>query len=392
MAEISLRTNDGVYDPGDTLYGMIYLNVHQPIAGQCVSLSFKGYEKYKVRAPVIVDGIVKKYVQKSGKRMLLDCSDVTVYETNDGCPIPFGCYMFPFKFKLNLDLPGSCSYTSGSSNRVVVQYCVIAQVVGCGRVKAKQEFFINQRTEVAPTLSSSQTFGVRSWTNFFKKQFVTLRTSILKGNFSTDDHILLDIGSEEIECLSNRPSDHEISIQVLHDVKVILPRWRSKSIINLESSALSDEDDDEIVDEKNLAEFVDVVKEMPVWSETLRSIDIDILKSCRIRIPIDQFNGSVVCPSTNGKHILSDYKLRTEFRLSDENPIVVILPIPSIHWSRDANTQWANWTKKVEDWFYGCQMVKGDQAVRPTKAKRVCAVPEDELGTAFTGYPGLQPN
>nr|XP_022317979.1 arrestin domain-containing protein A-like isoform X2 [Crassostrea virginica] len=143
MNEIILRTNKGEYNPGENVYGVVYLNICNPTAGRGVRLKFEGVESITYHCagnadhegPVLTDS--KYYI---------DAQDVTLYTCGEMDVMGIGSYCFPFKVSLLSEIPGSFSSEKGTETGkwlASVQYWLKAELIGAESIDTVQFLVVN---------------------------------------------------------------------------------------------------------------------------------------------------------------------------------------------------------------------------------------------------------
>ncbi|XP_056017107.1 arrestin domain-containing protein A-like isoform X2 [Ostrea edulis] len=143
MNEIILRTNKGEYNPGENIYGVVYLNICNPTAGRGVRLKFEGLESitYSCSGNADHEGPVL-----SDSKYYIDAKDVTLYICEETEVVGIGAYCFPFKVSLLSEIPGSFSSENGTGNgkwQASVHYWLKAELIGAESISTVQFLVVN---------------------------------------------------------------------------------------------------------------------------------------------------------------------------------------------------------------------------------------------------------
>ncbi|XP_062590892.1 arrestin domain-containing protein A-like isoform X1 [Saccostrea cucullata] len=143
MNEIILRTNKGEYNPGENVYGVVYLNICNPTAGRGIRLKFEGLESifYECLGNEKHEGQCL-----NDSKCYIDAKDVTLYTCEDTDVMGIGSYCFPFKVSLLTEIPGSFSSENVADNgkwRASVQYWLKAELIGAESISTDQFLVVN---------------------------------------------------------------------------------------------------------------------------------------------------------------------------------------------------------------------------------------------------------
>ncbi|XP_065846605.1 arrestin domain-containing protein A-like [Oscarella lobularis] len=170
MNEICIRTNKGEYVGGETIFGIVYLAVRNPIQSRKLKLKIKGHEKcewdysYSVREE---DNWVKRTGKKKGRTQFLELNQNLIEYEDD---FPLGYFFYPFQYVLPQGLPGTFYYKcdeKGNSVLAEVAYKIKAEVVDTSgssdaKLKAVQLLSISDRCKIRDAAECTKTSMVKT--------------------------------------------------------------------------------------------------------------------------------------------------------------------------------------------------------------------------------------
>ena len=142
--KIDLRTDKGEYCVESDIHGAVYLNICQPTEATGIKISFKGVEKCFYEY-----SLEGKKESKTTEFIPIDISDVPLYSHKDKY-FEFGKYVFPFKFSLPGDIPGSFSHakkTEKDNLTASVRYFIKAVVIGAENIQIEHPIVVYQVRE-----------------------------------------------------------------------------------------------------------------------------------------------------------------------------------------------------------------------------------------------------
>ncbi|XP_022093685.1 uncharacterized protein LOC110980919 [Acanthaster planci] len=347
MNEIAVRTHQGEYYAGDTVYGMIYLKVVTADFSDKIQLQISGIEQCDY-TPVDGDDWSINHSNDCLRNPYTDkvmANPVEVLALKE--PLPVGNYKFPFHYKLKPNLP---STTSISSPRGNWHGSVIYRVTALASNK----------------LSDTQTFvclGKRT-NNAVKVAY--LDEKIIKTCFCYDrgglslmaelDKLAYTIG----ETIQLSVNVNNKSSELAKSVKCWLKRtvWMYGCWMNKEL-AKEDPQSSLIYATYRGADRVRLQDEVSIDAEEIGFKNLGSVKpkeNCEwtCSIHLSDSDGVLLPPSTTGNYLRVAYFIQVHVSVPRASDLIVTVPVSHVLPSR--NSEWLEW--RPEKWMENCQMLQ----------------------------------
>ncbi|KAL3875888.1 hypothetical protein ACJMK2_033796 [Sinanodonta woodiana] len=371
MNEILIRTNKGEYNPGEEIYGVVYLNIINPTAGRGVRLSFLGYEHF------LYEYTDEEEKDKDGNRYEARKdymrTSTTLFEKED--PLMLGSYMIPFRLKLLSELPGTfhaSNYDAVMKVRWVATACysVEAEVIDSKNMKVSQCLVIYQiPPNFTPTKLPPQAVSVARrvpWLLFFKKELHV--TSRLK------DHWCRSGGTAKLRIIITNDTHVNvtgISIKLVREL-MFMCKIGSQRRPRVDKCVVDEVDGRVLIHPEGEPVTLSQQSILNSHAEAFnRGLD-------NILIPLKDGNMRPVIPSVKGSHILCQYSLEVQVHLSNGTNIPLTVPLPAV--LPCENPEWQRW--QAPDWVSEAEV---------TSTEGLLSVPSNVLySEAFSGIPGFQ--
>ncbi|XP_005091018.1 arrestin domain-containing protein A isoform X2 [Aplysia californica] len=367
--EIVLRTSKGEYHLESAVCGAVYLNICRPTEANGIRITFKGGEKccYEYEDD---DGKKKQLKSESTH---VDFSDVTLFSQNGYFDL--GRYVFPFRFQLPKDIPGSfkCSgQTAKSSWSATVSYSIKACAIGAEDIQVIQPLVIYEAEledlkQGQFTSAKDSSFEVSGFLPRMRKRV----------------HVTAKLLDNYVECGSNV----QLRLIITNPSKVKLTGFSIKLIRYL---TLHMRDAPPCVKASGNMQFMNdacqispesgplVVRTVSGNSETI-IIGNGGLDKLQLPLAENVPEGTRdVSPSVTGKHVKNQYGVEVAVTFSNDHTESFTLPISGV--LPRTNTNWSRW--RAPDWTFHCE----------TKLSScIFSVTEQMLRTeAFSGLPMFQ--
>uniref|UniRef100_A0A0B6ZEX9 Uncharacterized protein n=1 Tax=Arion vulgaris TaxID=1028688 RepID=A0A0B6ZEX9_9EUPU len=365
--EIILRTSKGEYHPGQTVYGGVYLNVCRPTEANGIKISFRALET-----------CVYEYECHGNKKLKnetahVDFSDVNLYSQAD-C-FDFGSYVFPFKFDLPKEIPGTFQYlghTSKTSWEVQVTYTLNAKAAGADILQTSQLIVIYQVQEEALKDSkwgSACSVSYETTRFFLRRQKIHITARLIE-NYQTSG------SNMQLRLIVTNPTKLKVKsfrILLLRYLKLyVREKMADKMLDNMEYNSdvfhIAPENGPHIVYSRE---------------GDLGSFDIDSLELDQLQIPLrerllGEDTETDIPPSVVGTHVKNQYQLEITIVFENNYRKVFNLKVPGV--LPEKNQQWLQW--RPPDWTFKAEC---------KLSRSLFSVQESTLRTeAFSGLPTFQ--
>ncbi|KAK3784024.1 hypothetical protein RRG08_025218 [Elysia crispata] len=336
--EIFLRTSKGEYTPGSIINGAVYLQIGSPTEAYGVRISFKGVEKCSYDYDC--DG------RKSMKneKVHVDIHEASLYSQRES--FQFGCYVFPFRFELPLDAPGSFQYIGSSvkgSWTCDISYKLHAYAEGADTLQASQTVVIYQTDEQS---LAERSFGCAQETTVEVSRFLFSSKSI---------HITTRLLDNFVETGANL----QLRLIVTNETKVKVTGFSIKLLRYFRLFLKDMSVKGHLLDNMELVEdLCHVAPESgPHVVFKMTGSDSQVMGNAgfdRLQIPLKEglCGQSVeVAPSVSAKHVSNRYELEVSLMFSNNHTESLMLPVPGVLPRK--NTKWSKWNPS--EWVYNAE-------------------------------------
>ncbi|GFR68422.1 arrestin domain-containing protein A-like [Elysia marginata] len=364
--EMHVRTAKGEYTPGSVVNGAVYLHIGSPTEATGVKISFKGIEKCTYEYDC--DG--RKSMKNETVHVYIQ--EVTLYSQAE-C-FQFGCYVFPFRFELPFDAPGSFQCIGSSlkgSWTADISYKIQAHAEGADAIQASQTVVVYQTDEQA---LSERAFGSAQEATVEVPRFLLSNKSI---------HITTKLIDNFVETGSNM----QLRLIVTNETRVTVTGFSVKLVryfrLFLKDASVKG----------SLLENMEMVGDLchiapehgPHVVLTLAGSSDSVMMGNagldRLQIPLrERMSGQSVdiAPSVSAKHTCNRYELEVSLTFSNNHTELLTLPVPGVLPKK--NKRWSNW--KPPEWVYNTETKLSSSPF---------SVPSQVLRTeAFAGLPSFQ--
>ncbi|XP_019926949.3 arrestin domain-containing protein A-like isoform X1 [Crassostrea angulata] len=370
MNEIILRTNKGEYNPGESVYGVVYLNICNPTAGRGVRLKFEGVESISYHCsgnddregPVLTDS-----------KFYIDAKDVILYTCEDTDVMGIGSFCFPFKVSLLSEIPGSFSSENAANDGkwlASVQYWLKAELVGAESISTMQFLIVNHPLPSFllpndPPMAVDCRIEVSHLLLFKKSMHVTAK--LTKQVWQAGDVAKLKI----IITNNTNVNVSKITIKLCRELILV-----KKGIV------IPCYDPKVTVDEGNDRMYIrpEGVDPKVVWENMISGCNQELLNKGldNIRIPLRNEMESSIESSVTGSLIQCFYYIDICVTLQNHQEGSLTVPIYCLIHSK--NTEFLQW--KPPSWIYESEVIMG---------KSIFSVSETALRSeAFSDIPRFQ--
>ncbi|KAL3875889.1 hypothetical protein ACJMK2_033796 [Sinanodonta woodiana] len=367
MNEILIRTNKGEYNPGEEIYGVVYLNIINPTAGRGVRLSFLGYEHF------LYEYTDEEEKDKDGNRYEARKdymrTSTTLFEKED--PLMLGSYMIPFRLKLLSELPGTfhaSNYDAVMKVRWVATACysVEAEVIDSKNMKTQQEINVVQ-------FASQNTLPLAFSAEHTVTSFLFHRRSF-KVDARLKDHWCRSGGTAKLRIIITNDTHVNvtgISIKLVREL-MFMCKIGSQRRPRVDKCVVDEVDGRVLIHPEGEPVTLSQQSILNSHAEAFnRGLD-------NILIPLKDGNMRPVIPSVKGSHILCQYSLEVQVHLSNGTNIPLTVPLPAV--LPCENPEWQRW--QAPDWVSEAEV---------TSTEGLLSVPSNVLySEAFSGIPGFQ--
>ena len=170
-----ISTNSLIYSPGEIIHGEIYIKLSENFSSEKLNIRIEGFEKYKVNEGK------KQHMQS----IEIFNKSIILYDWKDGIAAK-GDYIFPFNFKLPLNIPGSTSI-SLKDLEASISYSIKASIPNI--LDQQKEFWVKSISESRTSLKKNQVFEKFIIKNFccVNKGVVDFQMSTNKFEYNTED-------------------------------------------------------------------------------------------------------------------------------------------------------------------------------------------------------------
>ncbi|BFZ03873.1 hypothetical protein BsWGS_06912 [Bradybaena similaris] len=366
---ITLRTSKGEYLPGQTVFGAVYLHICRPTEATGITISFKGLETCIYEYDCEGQQILKNETAH------VDFSDVTLYSQAE-C-FEFGSYVFPFKFDLPREIPGTF-HCSGNGSKTCwqldVSYMLKAKAVGADILQTWQPVIIYQVEEQVladAKCGLAQTATYDASGRFFGRRRIHITAKLIENLQKSGSNMRLRL------IVTNPTKIRVTSFRILLLRYLRLCVWDKvthKLLANMEYNNdifhIAPEGGPHVVysQEGDLRSVV-----LDQYSLELDALQIPL----REKTPGDDRERDIPA-SVVGKHIKNQYQLEISVTFENQHKEMFYLMLPGV--LPVENQQWQQWT--APDWAF----------LADTKLSHsLFSVQESILRTeAFSGLPTFQ--
>ncbi|XP_048764642.1 arrestin domain-containing protein A-like isoform X4 [Ostrea edulis] len=370
MNEIILRTNKGEYNPGENIYGVVYLNICNPTAGRGVRLKFEGLESitYSCSGNADHEGPVL-----SDSKYYIDAKDVTLYICEETEVVGIGAYCFPFKVSLLSEIPGSFSSENGTGNgkwQASVHYWLKAELIGAESISTVQFLVVNHPLPSFllpsdPPMAVDCRIEVSHF--LFLKKSMHVTAKLTKQVWQSGDVAKLRI------IITNNTDVNVSRITIKLCRELILVK---RGIV------IPCYDPNVTVDEENDRTYIRPKGADPevVWENTIAACSQDVLNKGldNIRIPLRNEQEIPIESSVAGSHIQCYYYVDISVTLQNNQEGNLTVPIYCLIHAK--NTEFLAW--KPPSWVYETEVIMG---------KSIFSVSQSVLRSeAFSDIPRFQ--
>ncbi|XP_076444679.1 uncharacterized protein LOC143282794 [Babylonia areolata] len=375
MNQVFLRTDKGEYQPGETICGAVYLNIHTPTEAHGVQLSFSGRES--VCCVQDTDG---HNINLQASYDYVNYCNADLFTQKE--PFSLGRYRFPFRLQIPYVTPGTFR-ASGSDPANTwsgsVMYRLHASILGAEAMLVEQEVVIRAVSTEALRenhMTRAHSLEVSSGSFFSRKVHITvkLHSNYIKSGDCARLKMVLTNQLNSRNCTFSIKLVRMLTLTIPHK-----PRSCVDGMGDHGEEASAGHTAQPFTKHVEGGPFVvrKVTGDLSHYSSVTfaRGGALD-----NIMIPLKSMDGKCVMPSVHGKYIQCDYSLELSLQLGENNvqtvscPILGVLPVD--------NDQWSSWT--TLQWMHSAD-------VKLSKSPGPITPPEQLLESeAFGCLPGFQ--
>lgn len=364
MNQIILRTHKSAYEPGEEIFGVVYLNIANPTAGTGVCVRFEGYEHF------IYNSGIRDDPEYLVKKQYIDCP-FDLYKSQDNLGI--GSYVFPFRFQLLNDLPGSYKASSTGEDKwwkARIQYWISAELIHAETVKVTQDVVINQALPntvrpSGPTQNTIETIDIAKLPLYSRKLSVTARLF---------EHIHISGGVARLRIIIT--NNTKVNVKTIY-VKLfgVFALMTKGPKLNPDDPCVTEIDDNVIIEPTENPHLIWEAMPVEGCNSEILNTGID-----NVHVPLQYKDGTPLPPTVSSKyHIKCTYEIEVIVELENLKRASLMLPLHCVRHTQDDT--WSKW--QAPQWVYDTEIL--------TSSSRF-SVPENVLnGPAFSGIPRFQP-
>ncbi|GAB1600774.1 uncharacterized protein LOC115211206 [Argonauta hians] len=362
MNEILVRTNRNFYNVGDTVYGLVYLNIVHPTTGHGVKVSINGYSKVNYNTKSKDIHSPENSPELQAEKNYIKCQDVVLYVSEDFFMI--GAYIFPFKVVLPPNIPGSITVFGENSDAIwhaFVDYNIHAILIDCKELYTTETFQVRSSPPADYPVEVTSQYRQSFWM-FWSHNYTVKARFNAAGYEAGDDNAMLLLHYDT----TSKTKIKEITAELLMFLALTTNSAR-RSIC------------EEIPDPSQPSYILPYGKqEEVVWQTCLTNTNEELSNnSIEIMIPLKNLS-----PTTNSEIIQCFYKVRLCITLMNKKSIDIDVPGPYILSPLDQ--QWSN--RKCPDW-----MNKGKTTLPNVSLGDNFRVSRRLLYEEYFGLPGFLP-
>lgn len=364
MNQIIIRTHKCAYEPGEEIFGVVYLNIVNPTAGTGVCVRFEGYEHF------IYNSGMKDDPEYLVKKQYIDCP-FDLYKSEDNLGI--GSYVFPFRFKLLSDLPGSFNASSLGTEKwwkARIQYWISAELIHASSVKETQDVIVYQSLP-GTVKQSGPTQNIIETIDIAKLPILYCRKLSVTGRLLDHIHTSGSVAKLRIIITNNT----RINVKTIYIKLYGYFAFMTKGPRQLEDDPLVKEEDGNVIIEP-------IGNPQVIWeSRPIEGCGSEILNTGidNVHIPLHYSDGRPIPPTVNSKyHIKCSYEIEVTVELENLKKATLLIPLHCVR--HIENDSWSQW--QAPQWVYDTEIMTSSSQF---------SVPENVLhGPAFSGIPRFQ--
>jgi len=340
--EIVIRTNKGEYHTDSHVYGAVYLHVCRPTEAHGIKVTFRGEEKC-----LFEHKHHGEWEKLTGQCNHVEFFDVPLYSQKDVFEI--GRYVFPFKFELSKDVPGSFTsskQTDEHSFNASVTYSISACAIGAEDLKAIQPIVVYpvQEEEMSQRLFTEASSRTVTAPGLLVKKKCHITAKLLD-NFTERGSNL------QIRIIITNESKLKLtgfSIKLMRDLKLKFPAPPSSANIGDNNN-----NNMHLVDDMIHIQPEGGPKVIRSAAGSTDSLFIGSGGLDRLQLPLSENlpEGLIHVPSSvSGKYVKNQYGVEVSVSFSNNHTETFILNIPGV--LPKPNSQWSKW--RPPDWAFHC--------------------------------------
>lgn len=364
MNQIIIRTHKCAYEPGEEIFGVVYLNIVNPTAGTGVCVRFEGYEHF------IYNSGLRDDPDYLVKKQYIDCP-FDLYQSQDNLGI--GSYVFPFRFQLLSDLPGSFKASSPGNEKwwkSRIQYWISAELIHANSVKVTQDVIVypclpSTVSVTGPTQNYIKTIDIANIPIITRKLTLTARLF---------DHVHISGGVAKLRIIiTNNTKRNVKKIYIkLYGYFAFLTKGPKQ---NVKDPCVTEDGDDVIIQPTDNPQLIWESRPIEGCATEILNTGID-----NVHIPLLTQEGNPLPPTVNSKyHIKCTYEIEITVELENEKmKATLMLPLHCVR--HIENEAWLKW--QAPHWVYDTEILTSNSQF---------SVPENVLnGPAFSEIPRFQ--